>query len=827
VAAADRSAAGDDAERLCAALGARPVFYQMSGADVRKNRAGTRTYFWAKDLPVDPRDHAYAEGDVDVIIDVDGYVDMNGRLTEHVIPHLVYTFQPKAAAYAQGDTSYCFQADGTVDYRVGGGGHYRHGVWDYGRDELMVTRRCFGFPTSAAAYLVDRRSASPHHDLVLLTPLASWSWMSAWYATWCLGQTPLRRFAPVQDGFVRMTLQTPEGLMRSTAEVGSHNSITIPAAVDDAIAQVAQTSKQDLTLASILGYTSGTAMPVPEARVAAMSLLKYFRKVVPAPGPVVFPASESVRTYAFQPFEHVEPLKPSMIAFMSPLVHGCFAPAVCVANEQQMVDERILKVASDAVPTPKLARYMDEFIQYLFPVAHELHPVDLDEVFERQGRPTQRRILEQADTELPQRINKLFMKKEAYQKPADPRAISQINGPDKRDYSQYIYAIQPHIEAKVWYAFGKTPALIAQRVANIASAAASHVLNADAARCDGRTSAVSRELEKRLTMWAFHTDYHEHLLDKQVAQFGLKGVTALGVKFQGRFQRCSGSGETAMFNGVTVAFIIYTALRDMGYDHLQATEFMDRFVFVAGDDSVVGDVSVTALEKAAELVGQLFEVGLVRRGEIGIEFLARRYGPDVWFGDPTSCCDIARTVTKFHATVALPSTVTPAMKLAEKAYSLRLSDGATPFIGEYVTLACEVLAPPPLACATAELRPWVVQQHGFAAEVQYPNRFQEWMVDLLRAQLPTFSPRLFENYLAEVRRTQQKRGSEAAVALLLTPPLCADTPEPAVKAPVVVGSELVLPAVTPKVEVPRPRSRPEAGRGRGRGGHATRGRGRK
>jgi len=157
-----------------------------------------------------------------------------------------------------------------------------------------------------------------------------------------------------------------------------------------------------------------------------------------------------------------------------------------------------------------------------------------------------------------------------------------------------------------------------------------------------------------------------------------------------------------------------------------------------GDDGASGDADRKSMELAAKHMGLSLDLERVMKGELGVHFLARYYGPDVWFGDVNSVCDIRRQASKFHLTIALPSSVTPQMKLVDKSMAFYVSDVHTPVIGDFVSRVRELFP---------ELWPrsygeWENIGNLWRPDrdiaVQYPNDVASWATDLLELQMPNF-----------------------------------------------------------------------------------------
>jgi hypothetical protein len=703
-AAADRTAASSFIDRLAANLGLNAFYFQRSRADERNRRHGSREFYWAKDFgatPSNSKPRCYGvapglvvrllsrlcrwfepvSGDLVALVDVDQYVDMPKFMCKHLGPVLLYTFQPDHVAKVASNYSYTFTND-VVDYYVTGGGKYSHQVWNYSLDHVTVSSTFLGFPTSCAVYNVDRRKTSDDHELILFTPIGYWGFHVAWLPMLLVSHrslTRLKLFQP-RTGFNRLVVSSLQGVFVATGRPGTFCSAKVPVAIDDTIASVSRTSKHELSLPQVLSFVDGD-------RTASAALLEYHRLRIDAKPDVVCPVPMSVRRYQFDVRNFSPDAKPSLIAFMSPLVHGAFAPDVTKANESQAVAGRITAVKPAFLPmTPFLARVMMEFATFLISETdkHSLDPVDYDFVLDAQSSPSQRRILSESECMLPIREAKTFNKKESYGNVKDPRIITTINGVDKREYSMFTYAFAAVLKRQDWYAFGKSPIAISQRVVNILRHA-SAATNTDFSRFDGHGSNLMREIERICLLRAFRPMHHAKLLELHRSQYNLAAVGALGTKYDQAFARASGSPETSLFNSLVNAFVAYLAIRSTKRDgsFIEPAVAYASLGIYGGDDGITTDVDSLAYSNAAKAIGQDITIQLVPRGSLGIKFLARVYSPDVWFGDENTCCDISRTLSKFHTTVAMRSDVTPAMKLLEKTRCLLLSDRHTPIVGEF------------------------------------------------------------------------------------------------------------------------------------------------
>jgi len=234
--------------------------------------------------------------------------------------------------------------------------------------------------------------------------------------------------------------------------------------------------------------------------------------------PVVYPPTESSIPISFAKHDYDAPVP--LKGFGSPLIGPSYAYAQCLASDDLCIAGRVEHFHSKGeaiekeqpVP-PTLAGYMVEFAERLIPFPHVGVPVDHDAVHEKQDRPSQRAILDEAGVTGPavKKVVKAFVKKEPAVKPSDPRNISQM--PEKLAYSCYMYAFHGEVMAnQQWYAFAKTPAECAQRVCDVLATEA-HSALADGSRFDGHVKRRARILERVVMLRFFQRQYHADLTE--------------------------------------------------------------------------------------------------------------------------------------------------------------------------------------------------------------------------------------------------------------------------------------------------------------------------
>jgi hypothetical protein len=783
IAAGDRTAASHFIDRLAAQLGREAFYYAMSQSDQRNSRKGSRSYYWTKDVTTEVESFDFPEFPLLAMVDTDHHIEeLEEFLCNAFEPIILYTFQPDQVSKITKNYSYTFGKQNEVHYHVTGGATYEHRVWHYNQDNLMVVDSLCGLPLQAATFLVDRRRTSPDHELIMLTPVGKWRGVMAWFVLYCLDYKRLHRLDIAQsNGFNRMTVCSEEGLMVSTGKTGSFSSTKIPITTDETLATLVRTKEHKLTMPEVQSLTAGD-------KAAAAPLLEYHRLAVESDSDktIAFPVGEGVRRYQFNPHKFNERAKPSLVQFMRPIVNGAFSPDQTVANEQQMIKGRIEDVKNGELPVGAfLKKTMLKFLEIFVPEAlvHTRDPVDYETVLARQSLNKQRVLLTDAEWCESKYEVGLFMKKEAAKGLDDPRPITKLDTVTKREYSQYIYAIEYLFKREPWYAFSLKPNNVAARVAEICQSA-EFVTNTDFSRFDGHVSNVLRELEAALLTRCFKPCYTDEVLSLHSKQFGQSGIATFGTAYEMGFARGSGSPETSLFNSLCNAFVAFLAI-SMTIDPLtnKYYEGLDAYVLLGlygGDDGITANVEPTTYIKAAAMVGQVLDVEKIMRGHVGVKFLARCYSPYIWEGDRNSCCQMLRTLKKFHVTVSMGKDVTPTMKLLEKIRCFSLTDLNTPIIGDFCYAVMkwhggEIEHDE----RTLAMRPWWAR---FDRGDQYPNADADWMWDLCDSEMPIFQHKKFSSWLKTCNRYSD----------FLEPPLCLDIELPKPKVPVVI-EEVLLP----------------------------------
>lgn len=630
------------------------------------------------------------------------------------------------------------------------------------------------------------------HELVLFTPIASFGLLGS-LVSWFIGTDTLQRLKVNCGGMNRLRVISKASHMVSTGYPGQYSAANVTNAIDDAVCNAARVQRVELSPSTVESYLDPNADAVTN-KATSMILTAFHRSnVAPTsmvasalslvlPKPVlfamypffrtpdrVFPLEDAVRRYQHNTFE--PDAKPTLTAFMTPLVHEAYAPDQTKENERQAVKGRITDIKTVNETTPFLHRCMEAFLVRYIPRPHTLVPVDFDEVYDRQSRPSQRAIVSAAESMIrgTKQFIKFFVKQEAYAKPADPRIISTFNDRTKVDYSMYNYAEAEHLKAQPWYLFGLKPSEVGNAVVRCCSSAKLGVTKSDFSRFDGTISPALRDFEERSVLRKFVKSHHETLRRLVGETKNLRAVGTHGTHYTQGSARGSGSGDTSIRNSEDNAFCAFvgykcTKINGVYLTDDEAWQKVMESLF-GGDDGLLVDMDNTAYLRGCAMLGLTVKAEVVLRGKPGVVVLSRCFGPDVWFGDGNNCCDIARQLSKLHVSGVLPHGVTPIDKLVEKARSFITTDANTPILGPFCSRVVELSTGRQLNPATSGMRTWFAEEDE---DARFINVHADWMDDILELQIPSFDHNVFDNFLRSIHSLED----------CLSAPLCA-IPKPA------------------------------------------------
>ncbi len=666
-----RTAASICIDAFAAALN-RQVYVVSSSA--RDDPAAPTYHQWyiEKDLAFKPRNDQVPGRAVIKMVDVDYYVEWSEWL-RHCQPVAIYTFVPDDVMYTCAEYSYSLRKHGVI-MDVSGGRRYDHAIWDYSCDYVLVWTRWNAWTLCS----VDSKQVDRHHRMVLINPVCTVKWFG-----WLL---PIRHFARrcYQAGrHLANVYRTTEGDQVSIglSEGGvAQTTATLPLPLWAAI-RIRVASSKHPNISDVERYlryhnTDNAAICAPSVFQVSKDLGPY--SALPA-------AVHGAGAIAPLRYQHAGPIvsedgKEIGRCVGPPLVtNPDVVPNRSYNNDFASVSGRVTKVLNDVEPPARYLEYARTFIDLLVDRKCVGVPLELQEVVELQNRPAQRgrsnKVLHWIGATNPVSV-RAFMKGETYQKPTDPRNISTVGAEHTIRLSAYTYAFKKDVlYPKVWYAPGKRPADVADRIAELAMSF-DVISETDFSRFDGTISAWLRTHVERPAYISWVTEESRADLESLLlAEINPRACTSHGLAYQPKSSRLSGSPLTTDGNTIINAFVSYAAAREAGLDPKKAFALLGIY---AGDDGV-SPVKPEYLEKAAGCLGLALKCE--RRVEGNLTFLGRVfYGAGA--GEVGSIQDPMRTWRKLHYSFA-PNSVSKGQALANRAVGYLSLDPNAPVVSDW------------------------------------------------------------------------------------------------------------------------------------------------
>jgi hypothetical protein len=744
--AGERSAGNMFMHMAATALGKEPFEISMSRTAQRRNYDGERgALFWAKDTAVqltDPFSTRANDAEMLIVTDVSYYIDDWESVLSEPRPVMEYVFNPTTAGESATDYSFRFMEDGTLSADISGGGHYGHLLWGvhgdaivcktYGTGLLGWILRKLSIPKRATVHCIERYRVGDHTQVIGYFPTITASF--PWSALLCtLQHTPIARINPVKDGFVRLVVQDHEGLKVSIARAGRYSSSTIPYETESQLLDIAQmTPDGKITNASVASAISENG---PESRLWTVYLRSQPR---PTEDLRIIDATRtrSANVAQFLVSDPYDPdAKDMMVPFMNDLIQGVgFSHANTRDNELVGILKRVVEVRSDVQMNGHIYRYVLEYLEQLSQGRrHFLHPVDPEDVIAGAKNERARAIYEDGDlqTEPEAPVLRTFGKAEMNAELKPMRNITTYPGFQKLSAAPYAQALSKYIGSiemahpsgliHGFYAGGMKPVGIAYAITSICLGA-DFINQSDYSKMDGTISPCLRTFDTMLMCHLFAPQYHSDIRAVLRRTRSQSAVTRNGVFYQTGTGQGSGCMFTSIIQTLRSDFNIFLASRYQDPDH-SALEAFIRPRLLLGDDAVIAGLHPDSLVRSSQSLGLKVKTCIVGRGESGVSFLSRNYGPGIWNGDASSCCTVVRAMGNFTRTTK-SNTLAPEEKLVSKALSLWLTDANTPGVGPFVCKVLELAAAEDVAPGP-DMDSWWSQ---WSKDEQYPNENDDnWM----------------------------------------------------------------------------------------------------
>lgn len=390
---------------------------------------------------------------------------------------------------------------------------------------------------------------------------------------------------------------------------------------------------------------------------------------------------------------------------------------------------------------PHYWTYAREFLEQLYP--SKLALSSEDEVYERQTRPNQRAILEEAAPVYGFGFNpfgfakeislRCFGKKEPVaginQRTGGElkakRIITTFEGPTKFLHSRVTIPMANAIKGEHWYVFSQPLDNVAAKVAALCVKARktqgeTRVINTDLSKMDGTVNDFWRKFDDLRDLQAWPKDIADKIIESRHTTFNRK-VKLPGVPIiQGQTELGSGHPDTSLGQSTRATFIEYCAWRELGKSHQDAYALLGLH---GGDDGLSHYIDPDFYKTIALNMGMILKVEVaVLGGTTPVSFLGRIYAPSVFYGECDSMCDPVRALSQFPYST---STCTTEVKARSKAFSIAQNDANTPFVGGLAKRILNDLGAEGLDEGSMS---WNAAQviNGSAG---YPNTFGDWMLE--------------------------------------------------------------------------------------------------
>jgi len=674
---------------LFAQLIDKTPFY-MQPRSSQADAQGSHYHFWSKDIDVLPKSDQICENSVVFLMDSDYYTDMTAQLTHNPVPHVLYTFDPIQASSPMTDyTSYHFKDEETI-VTTSPHNAYEHKLWNYNVDTLR-TFSLLG--CKFTHWTVEKRRISDTHSLVLINPLSKSTGFRALASQIFYGSQNLHHVNVGDGPFAKIEVIGEKEHYYSIARKNESLSVKLPVEQFYHVCELARSSKLGSTIPKIK-----TKVGLPDSEAAILN--SYINENIETLHNRYknYKIEWGVISYQMFPSHAQMHPKASLDAIMRPLYDKAFSPANTLQNAEAAIQGRLTQLQDRKyVVTERHYQLIYGLVDRLIasrPDDSHLYPADDDVVFDNQPRPQQQQILKNAIyTNSNRTFISMFVKKEAYGAPKDPRIISTLKPADKLAWSKIMYPLSTWIKRFSWYAFGKTPAKIGRKIARIAKKA--RFINCtDFSRMDGRKTILTRTFNLILLQKLF-PEMRDEIYELCGGDINTRGVTPafddiLFTFFCTRLAWASGHPLTSIFNTFDNLLINFTAFVNKLGGHINDDTLDKAFaklstdLILGGDDTLVSDLENEQAVKAAAFWGHVITSDVYIRGAPGVNFFSRLYGPDLWNGDPNSCTDIIRALSKLHVCPNLPVNLTPSEKLAQKLTSIWFTDRNTPIFSIYL-----------------------------------------------------------------------------------------------------------------------------------------------
>lgn len=704
-AACIRSFADAFIEQVAVSSGLETYSVSMSRRDTAARVAGNRYYYWAKDLQVEYRDDDSHANSLLKLVDVDYYMDMNFMLRKH--SHIcAYTFNPTKPAGSLANGTYCTISN-EVHSNVNGGAKYHHALhyydvdyayvrtWYGGKLFLVETKEC---PVG----VLEGKPIYGDNKIVLLTLTATVYGPLGWlYFGHGIGRRQLS-WGPFNITRSNEEINGQWEVVKHYSLAGSSVSVSVPErSLESAIIRAMRSKAPAIADIERL-FRETNVSDAGHAAALFMTLLTEYPQLLWVHPPIVTKYIGSNFSYQVAGPLVMEEGKPTMRELPITVYPAAYHSKRSYNNEDDTINRRVAAVENKVTRVPPFyTTCMREFIDLLLtpvdtrgyvtndkPAKWTLVPACLEDVADKQARPTQRALLERAREFLfyGSRTVKAFQKAEPYPKVKSARNISTVSTDAKARLAAFIYPLTELMKKHHFYAFGHHPREFSDVLSEKARKS-DFGSETDFEMYDGTRSEFLADFEKALLLAGFPVCYHKEIINLVTAEINAKCFTASGIVYTNGYSRLSGSMGTSVFNTLCNALIAYIAYRVLGNSPLEAYKALGLY---GGDDGINFGLPPSVLTRVVEKLGLRIKCAIVTRHQ-PVTFLARVY-LDVWTA-PQSFCDVKRQLAKFHLS-STPDFVPIEDLLYRKCEAYVCTDPTTPVISDLCRAILKYLPKP-------------------------------------------------------------------------------------------------------------------------------------
>lgn len=793
--AAERDSARNFAEAFARRIGYHVYSFQRRNSE----QGGLRAPYDGKDIAPTSSYKRVQKHDLIYMGDTDYYVDESDF--SYPNPYILYTIIPEDPAFIGKEYSFNFLTATKIQMFVNEGKRYEHELWDWCGDHIKVTGSSLFSRT--VVHEITRMKVSPNRYLVFLNPIAT----IPWYLSWTTRFLTFENLQRVNVGDGKYARISVGGQYVSTSTKGkiAASSYRVPCALWSVCMSAeermgfgpSKVMTLEQTLLKTNKFENGAATIIASSVEEQLHEDSTIHSRIPLEHTVRHYAPGSIPAFDWKLVLH---------SLCHPFVHNSFAPIDCLKQAVNGVRKRLTDISNPENPVPpsKLPRYRElhqEYCEHLIPenLRHTGVPKDDQEVYDRQKRPSQRRILFAAwnfgiDWSLPidqiQRIWKLackcFMKAEAYPSVNDARNIHTVPGEVKAEQSPYEYAMSEVFKTQTWYGFGE-PSAIEQKLGDVLHTSTA-LLSNDYSRMDGRQSLMDVEFDICERQLFFRREYHDAVQKHIAVLYGTPSYFSCGWRklfsfgFDNVFARRSGSIRTSNANTSKSAREAYFALRltkKPDGEFFTPKEAWNLLGLYAGDDGLTTkrgllehvwqDFSSNMVTVVGDFGGSL-TVDEFQRGE-AFTFLSRWWSPNSWHGEVSSVACPKRAIGKMTV-VPYPIEAGDAHKteVARAKMFLRKLDS-------YLQNSAGCIFGQMLSSVFYRFNHLISDREPLHYWDTFATRFrseaQDYVMEKFEEELPGFDWRRFNSWKnASIRQAKQDNSIFTLLEILATVPTC-------------------------------------------------------